>query len=552
MAEYGGKQRNQLGKVVRHSESKGGQLQRFVDNRPQRESQMNLIRSIQKKPNNTGLPDSLKSGVENLSGYSMDDIKVHYNSDKPAQLNALAYAQGTDIHVAPGQEKHLPHEVWHVVQQKQGRVQPTVQMQGINVNDNEGLEEEASTMGDRAIPVYGQKRTNSKTPYMGDNIFQFKWIKEKDSPVYTWDKVLNGLRWYYNTDSGKLYYLIENAQILGVDFERLKQSESKEYSIFEWETAGWKVLKIDEENKVIPITEVPLFPGKEGLDLLRESGIIPHDKPEEKGIAEKYWWEALSKAHYPIESINALVSIYKEDIRDISFLQWINSEEGFQIIQGKIKAMRNQLLNLKKELDSTVPNKTDLEKAMQRQKHKCDLIENIASLEKNITSLEKVVSEKVVYMDPEARSQYLLEIENHKVTSKSQLADGGAFVMNSNKDIYSAAKVTEGSKRIHHSSFLSGVSVSSAGCLGIKNVQKNDAKFQGDLKSISDHSGHYQPGIPEVKRVCDHLVNDCNSPNVMVTLENNTDKLTEESLLKMNNRKLTVSDFLSDTTFQHP
>ena len=57
---------------------------------------------LQKKPNNTGLPDNLKSGVENLSGISMDDVKVHYNSSKPSQLQALAYAQGTDIHVAPG------------------------------------------------------------------------------------------------------------------------------------------------------------------------------------------------------------------------------------------------------------------------------------------------------------------------------------------------------------------------------------------------------------------------------------------------------------------
>lgn len=101
----------------------------------------------QEKSNNTGLPDNLKSGIENLSGYSMDDVKVHYNSDKPAQLNALAYAQGTNIHVAPGQEKHLPHEAWHVVQQKQGRVQPTMQIQGVNVNDNEGLENEADVMG---------------------------------------------------------------------------------------------------------------------------------------------------------------------------------------------------------------------------------------------------------------------------------------------------------------------------------------------------------------------------------------------------------------------
>jgi hypothetical protein len=96
---------------------------------------------IQKKENKTGLPDNLKSGVEQLSGHSLDDVNVHYNSSQPAQLNALAYAQGTDIHVAPGQEKHLPHEAWHVAQQKQGRVQPTMQMKaGVAINDDPGLE----------------------------------------------------------------------------------------------------------------------------------------------------------------------------------------------------------------------------------------------------------------------------------------------------------------------------------------------------------------------------------------------------------------------------
>lgn len=109
---------------------------------------------VQKKANNTGLPDNLKSGVENLSGYSMDDVKVHYNSAQPAQLNALAYAQGTDIHVAPGQERHLPHEAWHVAQQKQGRVQPTMQMkEGVPVNDDAGLEHEADVMGAKAMSM---------------------------------------------------------------------------------------------------------------------------------------------------------------------------------------------------------------------------------------------------------------------------------------------------------------------------------------------------------------------------------------------------------------
>lgn len=114
------------------------------DNRP--------VSVLQKKVNNTGLPDNLKSGIENLSGHSMDDVKVHYNSDKPAQLNAHAYAQGTNIHLASRQEKHLPHEAWHVVQQKQGRVKPTLQMKGkVNVNDDKGLEKEADVMGAKAL-----------------------------------------------------------------------------------------------------------------------------------------------------------------------------------------------------------------------------------------------------------------------------------------------------------------------------------------------------------------------------------------------------------------
>ena len=110
---------------------------------------------IQKKSSNTGLPNQLKTGIENLSGYAMDDVKVHYNSGKPAQLQAHAYTQGTDIHVAPGQEKHLPHEAWHVVQQKQGRVKPTVQqMKGkVNVNDDAGLEREADVMGVKATDL---------------------------------------------------------------------------------------------------------------------------------------------------------------------------------------------------------------------------------------------------------------------------------------------------------------------------------------------------------------------------------------------------------------
>jgi hypothetical protein len=111
-------------------------------------------------PNQTGLPSQLKASVESLSGISLDTVKVHYNSSKPAQLNALAYTQGTDIHIGPGQEKHLPHEAWHVVQQAQHRVKPIESR--FAINDDPGLEKEADAMGHRAVQLFGRSAVNDK------------------------------------------------------------------------------------------------------------------------------------------------------------------------------------------------------------------------------------------------------------------------------------------------------------------------------------------------------------------------------------------------------
>ncbi len=144
----------------------------FRDNRPENKqlkklqenaNEFTASKPIQKKENKTGLPDQLKTGIENLSGHSMDDVKVHYNSPKPSQLQAHAFAQGTNIHLASGQEKHLPHEAWHVVQQKQGRVKPTMQVKGENINDDISLEKEADVMGNKASSDTIQRRAHSKS-----------------------------------------------------------------------------------------------------------------------------------------------------------------------------------------------------------------------------------------------------------------------------------------------------------------------------------------------------------------------------------------------------
>ncbi|MEL6535324.1 MAG: DUF4157 domain-containing protein [Bacteroidota bacterium] len=184
-------------------------------------------RFVEKKGNNqpvqrksaeasNGLPGDLKAGVENLSGYSMDDVKVHYNSSKPAQLNAHAYAQGTDIHLASGQEKHLPHEAWHVVQQKQGRVQPTKQLKGtVPVNDDAGLEQEADETGAKAMhlgsePVGSLKKGNVSAPTVQGKWFRMSTILDDNDEQEV--MVIKNMAENLNDYTGAFKYLLRHSR----------------------------------------------------------------------------------------------------------------------------------------------------------------------------------------------------------------------------------------------------------------------------------------------------------------------------------------------------
>lgn len=143
---------------------------------------------IQKQENKTGIPDNLKSGMENLSGYSLDDVKVHYNSPKPATVQAHAFAQGSEIHIASGQEKHLPHELGHVIQQKQGRVQPTSNVGGVAVNDSPSLEKEATSMGSQAL----QMKKNNSISLIDKKINSSTQQQFSISPKKMWNKIRGG------------------------------------------------------------------------------------------------------------------------------------------------------------------------------------------------------------------------------------------------------------------------------------------------------------------------------------------------------------------------
>jgi uncharacterized protein DUF4157 len=78
------------------------------------------------------LPDNVKTRMERQLGADFSAVRIHANSPRPAQLGALAYTQGPDIHFAPGKynpdsadgQRLLGHELAHVVQQGAARVKP--------------------------------------------------------------------------------------------------------------------------------------------------------------------------------------------------------------------------------------------------------------------------------------------------------------------------------------------------------------------------------------------------------------------------------------------
>ncbi|MBO9702236.1 MAG: DUF4157 domain-containing protein [Sporocytophaga sp.] len=241
------------------------------------------------KENKTNMPDNLKSGIENLSGYSMDDVKVHHNSDKPSQLNAHAYAQGTDIHLGPGQEKHLPHEAWHVVQQKQGRVHSTTQLKSdvIEINDDKGLENEADQMGNKALTYASDGKSS------GENFIQRKDLNQS------------------NTTSG----IVQRRELTGSERLELEKLKTTAREIQEDYESTKEQIKEIESSVLCTGTELKIFQEKITDNLSYYDDYFAKLKEKEK------------EAHLSDEKYN-------------NYKKWLN---GYTISGGK-----NKLLNLKK------------------------------------------------------------------------------------------------------------------------------------------------------------------------------------------------------------
>ena len=204
----------------------------------------------------SSMQHNLRAGLEKISGVDLSDVKVHQNSDKPQQVGALAYTQGNDIHIAPGQEKHLPHEGWHAVQQKQGVVKPTLQMKsGTLVNDDAGLEKEADDMG-RIATEEGRSLLN--TQQLSSKVTQ---------PQLSEGKIIQRVE-----TKGQTYIVKKGDTLGGI---AIKYNVSVDELV--------KLNKLKNENEIIKVGQALKLPPNAKLNPeVKSEGNTSKDKPEEQ------------------------------------------------------------------------------------------------------------------------------------------------------------------------------------------------------------------------------------------------------------------------------
>ena len=273
------------------------------------------------KPNLTGIPTQMKLDFEQRSGLSFDDVRVHYNSDKPARLQALAYTQGTQVYVGPGQERHLKHELGHVVQQKLGMVSTSILYYGhTSVNINPQLEQQADELS--KVSIDDQNRNISSPIGAHRPIIQFK------------------LDDYFTDNGQKIAYILSLlSQITENCCPKIKES----------------VLTIQKNNESKAMLYVW---GKENADRFLEEIIKQISKIKHAVLSEN------STLQYYVEYIKLNLRMHKKEGVDVeikSLTEWVDMEIESLIedLKDRVKCCQDCLTSQKKSANDVYQQSYD-------------------------------------------------------------------------------------------------------------------------------------------------------------------------------------------------
>lgn len=103
------------------------------------------------------LPGDVLQKMEGAFGHDFSRVRIH-EGERASSIGARAFAQGENLHFAPGAfrphtaegQKVLGHELAHVVQQRQRLVRPTARIGRHPLNADAGLEAHAGRAGELA------------------------------------------------------------------------------------------------------------------------------------------------------------------------------------------------------------------------------------------------------------------------------------------------------------------------------------------------------------------------------------------------------------------
>ena len=119
------------------------------------------VADVLRRPTAVGRPlaDQPRRTMERALGHDFRSIRI-FESDAAADIGANAFANGEQIHFAPGRyrpgtpagDELLAHELTHIVQQRQGRT-PGRRVEGPIISVNRELEREARNVGGSRPPT---------------------------------------------------------------------------------------------------------------------------------------------------------------------------------------------------------------------------------------------------------------------------------------------------------------------------------------------------------------------------------------------------------------
>ncbi|UED76726.1 DUF4157 domain-containing protein [Brevibacillus sp. DP1.3A] len=211
------------------------------------------------------LPDSVQTKMEKAFHTDFSDVQIHPESSVASQIGAVAFAQGNDIHFAPGTyqpetqsgQQLLGHELTHVVQQRQGRVKANVPDASLPINDDPSLEAEADRYGSFAASGTKLDSTDSDgTSSVSSPIIQGTWDEALLDARRMWKKHVAKTN---DLHEGTINELFDQTNYLSY-FDKVRYSYSLHSKISDiFSVTGGNYTELEEAQRLFGKEITPYF-----------------------------------------------------------------------------------------------------------------------------------------------------------------------------------------------------------------------------------------------------------------------------------------------------